>query len=412
MAIIRYVTVHAGARDGYQVALALADSGRLESLQTDFYGPAAPGWLRWLLRTLPATRRSAGRVCAGLDNRRVKNVWLSFLVRIGDRTGRHTFLTPLRDKLLGWAATRAAKASGANMLSYSYYADSAFAGLGPQVRKVLFQVHPHPTMARRILSEELKCFPAGKLSLAVEQELNLPAAELARLAGEAHLADFVITPSTFARHSLIEAGISAERIRVVPYGVDLTAFPPRQAFETHPGPLRLIFVGALVQRKGLGYLFEAVRQLPAGSVAIILIGRGFKDDPLLKAYQDVPFRMLWNVSREELVRELQRADVFVFPSLVESFALVLLEAMAVGLPVITTSNTAGPDIMREGIDGFVGPIRDVGFLVEKIRYFIEDRSRVAVMGAAAQERARHWTWARFRTGVNAALSEFEEGRTS
>ena len=75
--------------------------------------------------------------------------------------------------------------------------------------------------------------------------------------------------------------------------------------------------------------------------------------------------MLWNVSREELVLELQRADVFVFPSLVESFALVLLEAMSVGLPVITTSNTAGPDIMREGIDGFVGPIRDVDFLVEK-----------------------------------------------
>ena len=403
-----YVAVHAGSRDGYQVALALEEAGRLQRLVTDYYDPSAPRWLRWLLRKIPATKGSARRFSRGLAGARVQNTWFSFLVCLVDRTGRHAFLTPLRDKLLGRAAARAAKATGASMLSYSYYAASAFSGLAAEARKVLFLVSPHPAAVRRILMEEIALFPTGRHSLSVEQELNLPDAELALLAGEAHLADFIITPSTFAQESLIAEGIPVSRIRVVPYGVDPGVFPPRRTYPHSAGPLRLIFVGALVQRKGLGYLFEAVRQLPPNSVEIILVARGFKDEALMKAYQDIPVRLLWNEGKEGVLRELQRADVFVFPSLVESFALVLLEAMSVGLPVITTCNTAGPDIMRDGVDGFVGPIRDVDFLVQKIRYFLADRSRVAVMGAAAQERAGQWTWARFRAGVNAALADFEK----
>ena len=87
--------------------------------------------------------------------------------------------------------------------------------------------------------------------------------------------------------------------------------------------------------------------------------------------------------------------MFVFPSLLEGMGLVVLEAMASGLPVITTPNGPG-DLVRDGVDGFVVPIRDVDAIVEKLEYLRahpEDRLR---MGQNARERAKEFTWEQYR----------------
>jgi glycosyltransferase involved in cell wall biosynthesis len=312
------------------------------------------------------------------------------------------------DSIIGKAAGRLAGRTGAGVLAYSYYASYAFEKAPAGCIRVIFQVHPHPLLTREILQEEMRLQPFSCSSLMAEPDLSFPPRIVGRLAREAGEADFAITPSTFAKQSLVAAGISADKITVVPYGIDSGVFRPKSfQSRTVAQPLRLIFVGSLVQRKGLSYLFEAMRRLKGEPVELVLVGRGSRDDRLLAQFADVSFRLAWNLSRHDLVRELHAADVFVFPSLVESFAHVILEAMSVGLPVITTANTAGPDLLVEGRTGFVGPIRDVGFLVGRIRWFIENRAAVATMGQACQAEAARRSWHRFRAEIRQALIRFE-----
>ena len=96
-------------------------------------------------------------------------------------------------------------------------------------------------------------------------------------------------------------------------------------------------------------------------------------------------------------------DVFVFPSLFEGFGLVLLEAMAMGLPIITTTHTAGPDLIEEGREGFIVPIRDANAIAEKLTRLHEDRSLRDEMSASARRRAKEFTWEDYGAKLSACV---------
>ena len=104
---------------------------------------------------------------------------------------------------------------------------------------------------------------------------------------------------------------------------------------------------------------------------------------------------LGQTPREALLREMSEADVFVFPSLFEGFALVILEAMAAGLPVITTPNTAGPDLIEDGKEGLIVPAGDVKALQTAMESLLNDPERAQAMGRAAHEKAKEYTWERY-----------------
>lgn len=402
-----YVVVFGGARDHYQVALALQEEARLHRLVSELYLPAMPAWFRGLLRLADRRNRREARAHPALPAECVCISWAALVASLLNRAMPSARFVRWKDAALGRACGWIARRERLPVLAYSYYASHTFEQMPPDLLRVIFQVHPHPETVRRILGEELALSPQARNSLANEHELHLSPVELDRLGREAREAHFALTPSSFAKQSLVAAGVNPDKIAVVPYGIDSGVFKPKPFTASAGRPLRLIFVGSLVQRKGLSYLFEAMRRLQGEPVELVLAGRGARDDALLAHFADVPFRLAWNVPREELVRELQAADVFVFPSLVESFAHVILEAMAIGLPVITTTNTAGPDLLEEGRTGFVGSIRDVDFMVEKIRWFLAHREAIPAMGRACQAAAAQRTWARFRSEIRQALANFE-----
>jgi glycosyltransferase involved in cell wall biosynthesis len=110
----------------------------------------------------------------------------------------------------------------------------------------------------------------------------------------------------------------------------------------------------------------------------------------------------------DLRRRYRESDVFVFPSCFEGFGLVILEAMATGLPVISTDATAAPDLL-DSESGKVVPSGDVDALVAALRWMGENRSRVREMGEAAKRRAEHFGWDRYRKGLVEAVSGFCHG---
>ena len=412
----KVVLVHGGARDAYQVAQALSEARLLETLVTDLFWPADTRWAQSLAARLPAALRPllAARSAPALPSSQVQSCVLAGLKTLAlDRLPRLSCDLRRRsirsaNATLGRTAGRLAQRTGAGLLAYSYFAYDAFrAFAGPGI---LFQVHPHPATIRRLLSEELAAHPDCAVSLQQEWELALPEEDFQHLVAEPALAARFLCASSFTRRSLIENGASPTAIRVVPYGVDLHRFQPDPGRRASPSAvsvpkLRLLFVGRINQRKGIKYLLEALRLLRTDQVELTVCGRVVDGLELFQPFADrVTVRP--SVTPEELQAAYQASDLFVFPSVAEGFGQVLLEALASGLPILSTTHTAAPDLIEDGVQGFIVEPRRPDLLAEKIDWAAEHRAELAEMGRRARERATHFTAERFRAGIVAAVGDF------
>ena len=195
-------------------------------------------------------------------------------------------------------------------------------------------------------------------------------------------ADLITVLSDFARSTFVDRGTAASKLAVVRPGPDLSSF--------HPSPkldrvFRVLFVGTLGIRKGLGYLLEALSNLRLPDFEILLVGGlSAEAKSLLARFRDrVPFRVVGFVPRKQLHRYYSQGSVLVLPSLVEGLAGVMAQAMACGLPVIATPNTGAADLYTHGVEGFIVPPRDVAAIREKVFLLYEDPSRQEQMAAAA-----------------------------
>lgn len=227
-----------------------------------------------------------------------------------------------------------------------------------------------------------------------------------QLDAECDLANRILVGSSFARDSFVAEGIPADKLTVVPYGVDLSLFSPQSAGKNTGDGFRVLFVGQIGQRKGISYLLKAYDRFRGYGTSLTLVGNFFGSQEPLRPYQNF-FQYIPNVPRARLADIYRRADVFVFPSLIEGMGLVVLEAMASGLPVIVTPNGPG-DIVRDGVDGFVVPIRDADAIVDRLEYIRANPKVRAEMGRNARERALAFTWDSYQGQVVEALDEMRE----
>lgn len=154
---------------------------------------------------------------------------------------------------------------------------------------------------------------------------------------------------------------------------------------------------AAYHQAGFHYLLEAWQNLALPKSELVLVGHPVGQESLtvLERYDPELFRWIREVDDIHLM--YASADVFVFPSLVEGFGMVTLEAMASGVPVIVTENANA--VVRDGLDGYVIPIRDVNALQDRIRRLHDDASLRESMGEAARKRAEEFTWQRYHTGL-------------
>jgi glycosyltransferase involved in cell wall biosynthesis len=406
------VVVHRGARDHYQTALALSEAGLLDTLVTDLYWRADSDAARLTERILPQGMKTLlrARLHPELPAQQVRTLGpAAFASFAADKISATPFqwrarVTRATDARLGREAGAIARAHGSAILSYSYYAHDAFEAAGANVPRMLFQMHPHPGSMRRILRAELARHPECAASLESEWELGLSDAEFNRLAGEPNTADFALAASSFTRQTLVENGFAPERVFVVPYGVDLERYQPAQP-EPHAKdrPLRILFAGTVSQRKGIKYLLEAVRQFGTRAIELRIRGRAVDDLALVRRMvPSADIRL--SVSNEELLDAYQTSDLFVFPSVAEGFGHVLIEAMACGLPILSTTRTAAVDLVTEGRDGFVVPPSRTDAIAERLEWALTHRAALAAMKVEARRKAETFTWSRYRAGLAAAVA--------
>lgn len=209
---------------------------------------------------------------------------------------------------------------------------------------------------------------------------------------EYETADYVCVPSQFVRRTFIDKGFPAEKLLINPYGVDLEHFPRR---EKPDDVFRVVFCGALSIRKGLAYLLQAFSELDLPNSELLLIGsRQAETEPLLARFASDKIRHVGPFREFDLHEHYRLGSVFCLPSIEDGFGMVLVQAMASGLPLICTTNTGGPDLITDGEQGFIVPIRDVGMLKEKILFCYENPDARAAMAIAARARVEagfSWT---------------------
>lgn len=242
----------------------------------------------------------------------------------------------------------------------------------------------HPAFQRRILNEESAIFGVKPKITGFTYE--------SKVLEEFELADYIVVPSIHARRTYLEQGVAAEKLLLLPYGVDVERFRNEGKSDK---TFRIIYAGSLTIRKGPQYLLEAFAQMPHDNAELVLVG------PLDPAFEKVlsrfegSFRYLGVVPKITLKELYSNSSVFVLPSLADSYSLATLEAMACGLPVIVSENTGAADALEHGKEGFIVPIRNADAIREYLERLQRDEDLRREMGARAAVRAREMNWARY-----------------
>lgn len=220
--------------------------------------------------------------------------------------------------------------------------------------------------------------------------------------------DYISIPSTFVKRTFLEYGFPESKFIQVPYGVGLSSFKQIPKIDD---VFRVIFAGGMALRKGVHYLLQAFSELNLPNSELLLIGSINEEiKPFFKKFgvccdaavtiknlsmnlNKPKINYIGHVPQKELFKYYSQGSVFVIMSIEEGLAMVQPQAMACGLPVICTTNTGGEDIVRDGIDGFVIPIRNIEQLKEKLIYLYKNSEILRKMSQSAKERVlTGFTW--------------------
>ncbi|ANE49261.1 glycosyltransferase family 4 protein [Flavisolibacter tropicus] len=231
--------------------------------------------------------------------------------------------------------------------------------------------------------------------------------KLERKTAELELADIIITPGKFVSDSL-PIWAKNKKIITSPFGspmmIDKSSRGLKNRKKKQNQRLRVLFVGSMGQRKGLGDLFNAIKLLNCSNIELVVLGAMLdRSDFYRKEFPDFTYEI--GRPHKQVLELMQTCDVFCLPSIVEGRALVMQEAMSQGLPLIITPNTGGDDLILEEQTGFLVPIRSPQAIAEKLSWFLDNRSKLKEMSVLAQEHAGTYTWEKY--GMN-IVSEIKE----
>lgn len=395
---------HPGTQHSYQAALALQERGLLRRYLTGtLYYRRTGGVVGLLLRALPPKQREGferkirRRRLEGLDDSRVSSM---DLIEIVHSVADHLGLPPAiglrlfqfrQERFQRHAARMVEQLRPRVVVCYDSAALHVFAAarrVGAMC--VLDQSIGHVTQLVRQF--EAAGLEHGQLEEFVSNSL-----------AEARAADVIVTSSEYVVTGLKEAGLPAARIIAIPYGVDLRTFSPR-AGRGGREKVQALYVGHISKRKGVAYVVDAFSRAHLPQLELTLLGRRVDDVRITTNIEGL--KQVEAVPHHEVAGYYQHSDFFVQMSLHESSAMTVFEALASGLPVITTPNSGS--VVRDGIEGFVISPRDVGALADRMRLLTQDVVMRERMSQNARKRAEQFGWERYRERFGALMQDLAE----
>lgn len=251
---------------------------------------------------------------------------------------------------------------------------------GLPVLSVMEEVNSHVGFAYELLKEEFDRLKTGRrFQKDADHDLRL------RMYEEA---DCILCPSGFVRRSFMQKGFAEEKLLKVNFGFPPVAYVAECKPRNSSGTFRLLYVGQVHYRKGLRYAMEAFQKLRHPKKEFVVVGPVTGETGLegMTVPQGVVFTGA--LKGDALAERYKAADVFVLPSLEEGLALVQGEAMAMGLPLLITTNTGGDDFITDGVEGFIVQPAQTSPLAERMQQMADDKALLQRMSAAALQAAQ------------------------
>ena len=407
----RIIVAQLGARMHYAVPKVFHKAGLLERLYTDLFIP--PGSFSARLATGLLPRRLAGKLKRnnpGLPPALVRSNNLHGLItKIRLRQARSPLAEfNVHDQAARWLAQRVAADNAQTTAGLIYGFEIASLELFRWAKPRNFKLILEQCIAPR----QTHIATLGKLFAAA----GLPASDAQieawqRLArreeAEWQLADVILCPSEYVLEELKRAGAPPAKLRLVPYAVDGPSpdkiEPVLQSRVARSrDKLRVLFVGAVGLRKGALELISAAQKLDGNHFEFVAAGRLDLPASQLAAFH-ASIRHLGNLSPEQLAMEYAEADCFVLPSHLEGSATVVYEALAWGLPVVTT-RSAGT-VVEDGVSGFVGQAGEVDFLVSSLKRLRNEAGLLSGMATNAWKRSQAFNLDAYQRRLLEALAQ-------
>jgi glycosyltransferase involved in cell wall biosynthesis len=213
-------------------------------------------------------------------------------------------------------------------------------------------------------------------------------------------ADVILVNSEYVKQSFVDEGWDSKRLKVIHWGVREDFIGLKTKYLAN-GPFRLLFTGSFGDRKGAHLVVQMARSLLEAHIDfnIDIVGSVPRPDRLPDWFTKAPnIHLHGHVIQEELKRFLENSDAYIFPTYSEGAAQSVKEAMAAGLPVITTFNSGAP--IEDGKNGILIPVHDADSLVKAVRRLTTDQPLRERLGrAAVQTIAAGHTWAAYASAL-------------
>jgi glycosyltransferase involved in cell wall biosynthesis len=252
---------------------------------------------------------------------------------------------------------------------------------------IMEEVNSHVDNQHSIMEEEYNKLGLGRYTERIpDHEKRLKAYDIA---------DYILCPSSFVVNSFLEKGFEPERLLKVNFGFTPMISLEEPLRKTNKEKFRILYVGQLNFRKGLRYAIEAFRELEHPNKEFVIVGPAAGVTGLEK--MEIPEGVVFTgtLKGEELREQYRKASVFVLPSLEEGLALVQLEALSFGVPLLITTNTGGDDIIRNGQQGFIVEPGNAKELAEKLQQMADDPILLQSMSYQALKTAHAYgSWER------------------
>jgi colanic acid/amylovoran biosynthesis glycosyltransferase len=209
---------------------------------------------------------------------------------------------------------------------------------------------------------------------------------------------FFLPVSQALARRIVEAGCEPDNIHVHHSGIECARFKYLERKRANGEATSIVMVGRLVEKKGIGYGIQAIARVIASGRALscTIIGTGPLREELERLIRelgiDAHVRMIGSKSHGEVIQVLAQSHILMAPSVTaadgdeEGIPNTLKEAMAMGLPVIGTVHAGIPELVENGVSGFLVPEHDVTALADRLMYLVDHPETWAAMGRAGRRR--------------------------
>ena len=227
-------------------------------------------------------------------------------------------------------------------------------------------------------------------------------------------ADYALAPSRRTQEAMLRHGV--RQVGLWRRGVNADLFHPRYAStamrarlsDGHPDDSILLYVGRLSHEKQIDKIRAVLDSVPGTRLAVV--GDGPARADLQAHFAGSRASFIGYLRGEELYSAFASADMFVFPSAMETFGLVLVEAMASGLPVVTARVGGADDMVRPGVNGYLFNVGDTRAMIDGVRAILSEPSKRRVMGRNARLYAETQAWPAMMDELNTCYADLIAGR--